>query len=44
MLLFKSGFVNFIVIGVFKINPPENASVNVRDPRVFIYPWRNMNK
>ncbi len=44
MLLVKNGLVNFIVIGQFKINPPENASVNVRDPPVFIYPWRNMNK
>ncbi len=43
MLLLYNGFVNFIVIGVFQINPSENASVNVRDPRVFIYTWTNMN-
>ncbi len=42
MLLFKNGFVSFIVIGLFKINPPENASVSVRDTS-FIYTWRNMN-
>ncbi len=32
MLSFVDGFVNFIVIKRFKINPPGSAVVNVKDP------------